>query len=100
MNPSTEGSVSRGEGCVLRTEGELSALLSSLRRQRGLSQKSLAQQLGVTQQTLSDLERNAGSAGIGRILALLAALGAELVIRERGGAPDCALKSAPASTAA
>jgi HTH-type transcriptional regulator/antitoxin HipB len=88
------------EGCALRTEGELSALLASLRRQRGLSQKSLAQQLGVTQQTLSDLERNAGNAGIGRILALLAALGAELVIRERCNTPASAAETAPTSTAA
>jgi HTH-type transcriptional regulator / antitoxin HipB len=93
LNPLTEG-------CPLRSEGELSALLASLRRQRGLSQKALAQRLGVTQQTLSDLERNAGNAGIGRILVLLAALGAELVVRERCSTPASAAESAPAPSPA
>lgn len=69
----------------VRTAEQLPALLQAFRKQSGLTQAEVALRLGVTQQTLSALERNADKVGAGRLLQLLGILGVELVLRD--GAP-------------
>ena len=64
----------------LRTAEQLSALLQAFRKESGLTQSEVALRLGVTQQTYSTLERNAGSVGVARLLKLLGILGVELVL--------------------
>ena len=65
----------------VRSSEQLPALLQAFRKQSGLTQAEVALRLGVTQQTLSGLERNADKVGTGRLLRLLGILGVELVLR-------------------
>lgn len=65
----------------VRTPEQLPALLQSLRKTAGLTQAETAARLGVTQQTLSALERRADNIGAARLMKLLAVLGVELVLR-------------------
>lgn len=66
----------------IRTEAQIGMLLQSFRKARGLSQAELADQLGISQQNLSDLERNAAKASTGRLFRILALLKVELVFRD------------------
>ena len=87
-------------GCMsdypIRTEQQLSLLLRSFRQARGMTQADLARALGVTQQTASDLERNASTASVSRLLRMLSALGVELVLRDKPAASDTATTHTPA----
>lgn len=75
----------------VRIPQQLSAILIAFRKQAGLSQKELAAQMGVTQQTVSDLERNAQNMSVARMMRLLSVLDVGLVLRERvEQAPDIA----------
>jgi len=62
---------------------QLPALLKAFRKQSGLTQTQVAQRLGVTQQTLSALERNAHKVNAERLLHLLGILGVEMVLRPK-----------------
>lgn len=72
---------------VVRTAQQLPALLKAFRKQAGLTQGEAALRLGVTQQTLSALERNAGKVSAERLLHLLDILGVEMVLREKPASP-------------
>ncbi|PWF21259.1 helix-turn-helix transcriptional regulator [Corticimicrobacter populi] len=73
---------------TIRTAAQLPALLKGFRKQAGLTQADAALRLGVTQQTLSALERNADRVSAERLLQLLSMLGVELVLRqEKATAP-------------
>ncbi len=80
----------------IRTEQQLSLLLKSFRQARGMTQADLALALGVTQQTASDLERNAAAASASRLLRMLSALGVELVLRDKQATSDTATLRTPA----
>jgi HTH-type transcriptional regulator/antitoxin HipB len=67
----------------VRTSLQLPALLQAYRKESGLTQAEVAHRLGITQQTLSALERNASKASAGRIIELLNILGVEVVLRRR-----------------
>lgn len=69
---------------VVRTPDQLPALLQAFRKQAGLTQEEAAVRLGVTQQTLSALERNAERVSAARLMKLLGLLGVELVLRKDG----------------
>ncbi|MFT0532960.1 helix-turn-helix domain-containing protein [Castellaniella hirudinis] len=69
---------------TIRTAEQLPLLLQAFRKQAGFTQADLASRLGVTQQTLSSLERNAEKVSAGRLLTLLSALGVEIVLRQSG----------------
>lgn len=66
---------------TVRTAAQLPGLLQALRKQAGLTQRDVAQRLGVTQQTMSAMERNAETVSAERLMRLLGILGAELVLR-------------------
>lgn len=74
---------------IVRTSEQLPALLRAFRKQAGLTQAEAAVRLGVTQQTMSALERNAEKVSAARLMKLLSILGVELVLRK---------DDAPAST--
>lgn len=80
---------------VVRTPDQLPALLQAFRKQAGLTQEEAAVRLGVTQQTLSALERNAERVSAARLMKLLGLLGVELVLRKDEAAP----RSQPGSSA-
>lgn len=69
---------------AVRTPEQLPALLKAFRKQAGLTQGQLATRLGITQQTLSALERNANKVSADRLLQLLGILGVEMVLQPRG----------------
>lgn len=76
----------------IRTESQVSLLLKSFRQARGMTQADLGRALGVTQQTASDLERNASSASVSRLMRMLSVVGVELVLRDKQTASDTAAK--------
>lgn len=65
----------------VRTPEQLPGLLQGFRKQAGFTQADVALRLGVTQQTLSSLERNATAVSAARLMKLLGILGVELVLR-------------------
>ena len=67
----------------VRLAKQLPQLLQGFRKEAGLTQADVATRLGVTQQTLSALERNAEKASVDRLLDLLSLMGVELVLRHR-----------------
>lgn len=71
---------------IIRTPEQLPAVLQGFRKQAGLTQAEAALRLGVTQQTLSALERNAEKVSVARLMRLLSILGVELVLRKDGAA--------------
>ncbi len=75
-------------GFTVRTADQLPALLQAFRKQSGLTQSHVALRLGVTQQTYSALERNAGNMGAARLLQLLSVLGVEMVLDNSAPAPS------------
>lgn len=71
---------------LVRTAEQLPGLLQSFRKAAGLTQAEVAERLGITQQTLSALERNATTVSAARLMKLLSILGVELVLRRANGA--------------
>lgn len=69
---------------IVRTPEQLSTLLQGFRKQAELSQAEVALRMGTTQQTLSQLERNADKVSAARLMRLLSVLGVELVLRKGG----------------
>ena len=67
---------------VVRTSEQLPGLLQAFRKQTGMTQAEAAVRLGVTQQTMSALERNAEKVSAARLMRLLSILGVELVLRK------------------
>ncbi|WP_313378177.1 helix-turn-helix domain-containing protein [Achromobacter insolitus] len=80
---------------TVRTATQLPALLQGFRKEAGLTQAATALRLGVTQQTLSALERNADKVSADRLLQLLSILGVEMVLRRRGAQPGPETTSEP-----
>lgn len=72
---------------AVRTPEQLPGLLQGFRKTAGLTQAELAAQLGVTQQTLSAMERNASKVSAERLMKLLQILDVELVLRKRPAEP-------------
>lgn len=63
--------------------GQLSAHLRALRKMRGLSQAQLGALLGVGQTRITRIERDPASVSVEQFLAVLAALGAQMVLRAK-----------------
>lgn len=77
---------------TINTPEQLSLILQSARKRRGLTQSDLAGFLDLSQASLSRLELNTQNMKVTQLLALCKRLGLELVIRDRatakpGGAP-------------
>ena len=70
---------------AVRTPEQLPGLLKSLRKASGLTQLEVAARLGISQQTLSAMERRATTVGAARLMGLLNVLGVELVLRQQQG---------------
>lgn len=71
---------------TVRTAEHLPALLQAFRKQSGLTQTETAMRLGVTQQTLSALERHSDKISADRLLQVLHMYGVELVLRQASAA--------------
>ncbi len=68
---------------VVHAAEQLPALLKAFRKEAGLTQSEAALRLGVTQQTISALERNAQRVSAERLLHLLGVLGVEMILASR-----------------
>lgn len=84
---------------VIRTPDQLIPIFSAFRKRNGLSQAELARLIGVSQQTVSQLERNPDKATMERLLRAFAAMDVEIVVRNREAtsAKDAAPKTAKAA---
>ena len=90
----------------IQSPGQLSAHLRSLRKSRGLNQVQLGAVLGVGQTRIARIERDPTAVSVEQFIALLGALGVQMVLRANGpgrdanasaGAPD-ATSTRPALT--
>lgn len=68
---------------IARTPRQLGAALRRYRKQKAVSQQMLADRTVLRQATLSDLESGEGDPKLGTVMAVLAALDLELVVRPR-----------------
>jgi len=68
---------------TVRATEHLPQLLKAFRKSAHLTQADVAMRLGVTQQTVSALERNAETVSAARLMKLMGVLGAELVLRAK-----------------
>lgn len=66
----------------VRTVEELPGLLEAFRKQAGFTQAELALRMGITQQSLSRMERNADKISMSKFLRILSILKVELVLRD------------------
>ena len=72
----------------IQSPGQLSSHLRALRKTRGLSQQQLGAMLGVGQTRIARIERDPTSIRADQLLAILSALGVDVVLRPKaaGGA--------------
>lgn len=68
---------------TVRTTEQLPQLLKAFRKNAKLTQADVALRLGVTQQTVSAMERNAETVSAERLMKLMSILGVDLVLRAR-----------------
>lgn len=64
----------------VRTINHLHPLLVGFRKSKGMTQKEMAQRLGVTQQTYARLEAHPASASFARLFKVMTLLGVEIVL--------------------
>ncbi len=68
---------------ITRAPDQLGQALERFRRLKDLSQSSLAMSAGIRQATVSNTEKGLGKTEINTLFAICAALGLEVVLRER-----------------
>lgn len=68
----------------IQSPGQLAAHLRSLRKSRGLHQMQLGAVLGVGQSRIARIERDPTAVSVEQFLALLGALGVQMVLRANG----------------
>jgi HTH-type transcriptional regulator/antitoxin HipB len=65
----------------IQTSAQLAAHLRSLRKSRGLTQAQLGALVGMGQTRIAKIESNPGLLSVDRMLRILAALGAQVVLQ-------------------
>ena len=68
----------------IQSPGQLSSHLRSLRKSRGFNQAQLGAALGVGQTRIARIERDPPAVSVEQFLALLGALGVQMVLRSNG----------------
>ena len=71
---------------LLRTTQQLVPTLVGARKKKGLTQKLLADKVGLSQSRVSYLEKNPGEMTLDQLFNIYAVLGLDLVTRLRGSA--------------
>lgn len=66
---------------IVHTSRQLPMFLSAFRKAAKLTQADVAMRMGVTQQTVSAMERNPKAVSAERLMKLLSVLGVDLVLR-------------------
>ncbi|MCT9127282.1 helix-turn-helix domain-containing protein [Cupriavidus gilardii] len=80
---------------TVRTAEQLPQLLQAFRKEMGLTQAEAALRMGVSQQTLSALERNPARVSVDKLMRLLSVLGVELVLHKPTAQPRNTASSSP-----
>lgn len=70
----------------IRTAEQLPVYLRALRKSQGLTQRELAERLGVSIARISTIEQNPGAVSLKQLMQLMHSLGARLTIE--AGMPD------------
>jgi len=85
----------------IQSPGQLSAHLRSLRKSRGLNQVQLGAMLGVGQTRIARIERDPTAVSVEQFLALLGALGVQMVLRPNGpgGVVDASVDTSSVASA-
>ena len=68
---------------ITRSEKQLGAVLRRVRKQRGFTQAGLGEKIHMRQATISKLESGSSASRLHTLMASLAALDLELVVRPR-----------------
>ena len=68
---------------IINSPAQIGAILAARRKQLGLSQADVAARVGLSQNRLSVLEKNAATLTARQMVALLNALGLDLAINDR-----------------
>jgi HTH-type transcriptional regulator / antitoxin HipB len=68
---------------IINSPAQIGAILAARRKQLGLSQADVAARVGLSQNRLSVLEKNAATLTTRQMVALLNALGLDLAINDR-----------------
>lgn len=68
---------------IITSPAQIGAILAARRKQLGLSQADVAARVGLSQNRLSVLEKNAATLTARQMVALLNALGLDLAINDR-----------------
>ena len=71
---------------LARTAQQIGAIVRRERRARGLTQRQLADKVGLRQATVSKLEKGEPATQLRTLLDVLAALNLELIVGDRGKA--------------
>lgn len=72
---------------MVRTSQQLAAAIRRARRLKALTQAQLAEQCGIRQATISEIERGESEARLGTLMDILTALDLELNVRTRTPEP-------------
>ncbi|USE77213.1 helix-turn-helix domain-containing protein [Cupriavidus gilardii] len=80
---------------TVRTAEQLPQLLQAFRKEAGLTQAEAALRMGVSQQTLSALERNPARVSVDKLMRVLSVLGVELVLHKPAPQPHNGASSSP-----
>ena len=72
---------------ILTSSRDLGRLLADYRRRRSLTQSQLATRAGITQATVSKIERGVSQATVETLFRMLAVLELELTVDERDATP-------------
>lgn len=72
---------------LARSAAQIGNIVKRRRRAAGLTQKELADRLGLRQATVSSVEAGAGGTKLSTLLDMLAALDLELTVAPRSGLP-------------
>ena len=82
----------------LFTVDQFTAHIRAFRKARGMTQADLGRLLGVKQARIADIENAPGSISVAQMHKLLAALGAQMVLRDKSGGWSVANKDVAAAT--
>ncbi|MQA22098.1 helix-turn-helix domain-containing protein [Rugamonas rivuli] len=80
---------------VITITQQLGPLLQAARKSARLSQTELAQRLGVSQSRISAMELDPGSVSFEQFLALISALGLEVLVQPKAEGLDESVSSTP-----
>jgi HTH-type transcriptional regulator/antitoxin HipB len=81
----------------IKTLDQLPLVLKGFRKQRGLTQATMAERLGITQQSYAWFEANPATATLERLFTVLRLLDVEISLDQAGAPADTGSETVPAA---